>query len=171
MLRHLFQRVPQGACQHLPVISRLFFSPCLCQLFTVVDYHTLSADKRLQQFPVTKILSLTFHLSDAAPASFPWQQCPVVGLEKRGDHLHALVPGSRVQNSIQRGNTAAGSGRPVYQPAVPGGPTSDPDLVKLAVKFIHEPFKLFCMMVLYFIYFQIRFVVRNAALESFPLHF
>lgn len=99
------------------------------------DY-SVCVNKRLWQFPFTKILPLTFHLSDAAPTSFPWQQCPLVGLEEWCDHLYALVPGSCVQDSIQRRNTAAGSGRPVHQPAVPGRYTSDPDLVLLADTFI-----------------------------------
>lgn len=110
--------------------SQCFQSP------SAAGHYSACVNKRLWQFLFTKILPLTFHLSDAAPTSFPWQQCPLVGLEEWRDHLYALVPGSCVQDSIQRRNTAAGSGRPVHQPAVPGRHTGDPDSVLLADTFI-----------------------------------
>lgn len=122
MLRHSFRWIPQSVCPS--AFSRHF--QCF-QSPPATGHYSVCVNTRL--FPFTKILPLTFHLSDAAPTSFPWQQCPLVGLEEWRDHLYALVPGSCVQDSIQRRNTAAGSGRPVHQPAVPGRYTSDPDLV------------------------------------------
>lgn len=137
--------MPQMLVSHSDDCLSVCLSVCLSafsphfqsfQSQSAAGHYSVCVNKRLWQFPFAKILPLAFHLSDAAPTSFPWQQCPLVGLEEWCDHLYALVPGSRVQDSIQRRNTAAGSGRPVHQPAVPGRYTSDPDLVLLADTFI-----------------------------------